>query len=238
LHSFKISDAYDVTLTLAEKNAVFRWVEEVGYKPFDFRWEESIENEPLRNSIKSFRTSKLVHKATAYFFIFGGAWLVYSPGLRTKTATENHFNNWQNKHDYFTTWLRRLSLEVDAPDLWAIAAAEQEIIEAAQSEELNNKTFSRNEKKLISAKLEELRNAVIQSQSLDQDRAAFVEKQFQYLREASDRLGRKDWINVAITTFISIATSVLVDDEKRRWFIQAASEMFRWIWNSAHLIQN
>lgn len=233
-------NADDVTLTLAEKNAVYRLVEEIGYKPVDFRWEESTHDEPLRASISRHfvRASRLVHKATDYFFIFGGAWVLYSPGQRTKTATEEHFNDWQAKQAYFTTWLRRLRMEIDVPDLWAIAAAEQEIIEASQSEGLNNKNFTRHEKRLISAKLDQLKNAVIESQSLERDRAAFVEKQFQYLREASDRVGRKDWLNIAITTFIGIATSVLVDDEKRKWFLQAASEMFRWIWTSAHLLQS
>lgn len=236
-----MSRADDVTLTLAEKNAVFRWVETAGYKPVDFRWEVNQQTEPGRYSPLSpqlVRASKLVHKATDYFFVFGAVLVAFSPGRQMKTQVEEHDQNWGVKQSYFLIWLERLRLEVDAPDLWAIAAAEQEMIEAAQSDELNNKTFDRNEKRLISAKLDELKNAVLQSQSLDQDRAEFVEKQFRYLREATDRLGRKDWINIAITTFIGIATSVLIDDQKRRWFLQAASEAFRWVWNAAHLLQS
>jgi hypothetical protein len=184
------------------------------------------------------RTSKLVHKATSYFFAFGAVLVAFSPGLRAKTEVEEHAHNLGAKQGYFMTWLQRLRLEVDAPDLWAIAAAEQEMIEASQSDDLNNNSFTGDEKKLISAKLDDLKNTVLESQSLNQDGAEFVEKQFRYLREAADRLGRKDWINIAITTFISIAISVLVDDRKRNWFLQAASEAFRWVWNARHLLQS
>lgn len=229
--------AYDATLTLSEKNEVFRWLEAAAFRPTDFRWEIIETAEPGRYSPQAVNASKLVHKATDYFFIFGAMNVAYSPGLHMKIKSEEHMQTAGLKQNSFAIWLHRLRQEVDAPDLWAVAAAEQEIIEAGASDKLNNKGFSRAEKRVISTRLTELKSLILESQPLDQQRADFVDEQLRYLRDASDRLGRKDWINIAISTLLNIGITVLMDGQKRNAVMGAASEAFRWMWSTTHMLQ-
>jgi len=230
--------SYDATLTLGERNGVFRWLESASFNPADFRWEVVQHQEAGRYAPQVVDASQLIHKATDYFFTFGPLSVTFSPGERIRTETYEHMQSWQTKHSLFMTWLTRLRVEVDAPDLWAMAATERELVEAGQSAELDNKPFSRDEKKAISTKLDELKKILLESQNVDRQRAELVEQQLRYLKEASNRVGRKDWIILVLGTLIPLGMNVLTDDQKRTQLLKTASDAFRWIWASSHLLQN
>lgn len=190
----------DATLTVAERNAVFKWLTDRQFNPGDFEWSEAEQPEHYRrNHDEHFKVSVLTHRRTKYFFIFGsGIYVIYSPSTDRKPNVQEHMNDWMLRHECFNVWLNRLEYEIDAPDLWASIGQGQEkaLPTAAASRNLDNRPFTDAEQSLIATKLDEIKRSLLEGQQFAAEEAAIIEREVGYLKESSGRLGRKDWLNV------------------------------------------
>jgi len=223
--------ATDATLTKLQKNAVLGLIQKFQFEPTEFQW-ELIESEEWGSTRRIYMASQLVHNGTGYYITFGGIRMSYSPGASHKVESEKHEGMWSDKMVQLEQWLRRLRAEVDAPDLWASVGKEHELSDAASSH-LENKPFTVPEQTEIAAKLEELKQYLLPGQQFQIAQTKFIDDQFRYLRESSERVGRKDWLLITYGTLVSLAVALALPPERTTGFLQLAGVLLQSLWHRA-----
>ena len=227
--------AVDATLTMAERNGVFRWLNERKINPGDFDWTNIEQPEQTRRGHDEFfKVSVLTHRRTGFFFIFGGIYVIFTPSNDRKPAVQEHLSDWKVRHEYFHIWLNRLEYEFDIPDLWATIGQERSLQLAATSTTLDNRPFSAAERSLVVTKLDEIKGYLLQGQQFAADHAETIEQEFAYLRESSERLGRKDWLNNLLGGLVGLAIGLALDPEKAGGLLRLAGAVFQSLWGTGH----
>jgi hypothetical protein len=228
----------DATLTKTQKNALLPLLTKHGFDPSDFAWDQFITEESdtfagiISTHSTRFIASQLLHLSTGYHFAFGGYTTICSPGETRKIAIDGHKENWQTKVAQFDTWLRSVRREVDAPDLWA-AVGQERALSNAGSSGIDNTPFTPSEQRHIAEQLSELKQHVFVGQQFQAKQAEFIEVQFSYLKEASERMGRKDWLNVALGGLVSLIVGLALDPDKAKALLGMAGTLFQWVWSGA-----
>jgi hypothetical protein len=216
----------DATLTRIQKNQVLQLILGYGPPPSDFQWTEKQQEE----ASGSYRVSVLTHRPTGYFAVFGAHSITVSPGIKTKVEKFWHEDDWANKTNICTHWLVDLQEEVTAPDLWATIGQEKALSTAASSASLDNRPFTAAEQSLIATKLAEIKAYLLEGEQFDHKQAETVEREFAYLRESSERLGRKDWLNIVLGGLFGLAVTLALDPEKARGLLRLAGTVFQTLW--------
>jgi hypothetical protein len=225
----------DATLTKAEKNAALKALSGLNLDPGEFEWTENEKQELPGMTSPYYRRSILTHRPTRYYFIFGGAKSEFSPGVTSKVQSEVHENDLSTRKNCLAVWLQRLSEEIDAPDLWASIGKEKVLSNAASSSDLENKPFNADEQKLIALKLDEIRKFVLEDQAFDAEHAEKIEREFSYLKESSQRLGRKDWLNVLLGGLFGLMLTLPLEPEKARGLLALAGTLLQSLWHVTKL---
>jgi hypothetical protein len=196
--------SHSLKLLPSQKNDTFQAIKNIGLNPSDFLWKETKENyfdEEITNIDLCFR-------ATEFHFLFTrqnkGWWLLFSPSYEIYEDNVA-VNSWEAVSHTFRRWLSYLKSEIEAPDLWSTIADEKAIVLAAADDKIENELFSSNEQKIISSQLSEIKAYLIQTQDLNEQQAEQVNRRLDYLAEASTRMGRKDWFNLALGVITGIA---------------------------------
>ena len=101
-------------------------------------------------------------------------------------------------------WLEYLKREVEAPDLWASLAQEQEMLGVEPAEAVNT-PFNAEEQAQIKQGVDQLRSYLTDTYSLAGENLRVVNAKLDYLIGASKELGRVHWKDIFISTVISIA---------------------------------
>jgi len=200
----------------SQANQLLEGLESEKWNPADFKWDET----PSTNYSHE-TASRIVHLSSGYYFIFdnvGNAFLSeWSPGRET-AITKIQSAAWDQQLKHFKEWLSYLRREVESPDLWSAISHETEIIEAAASDE-SNAPFSREEKEYVLAGLSEIKQYLLTAHKLDPE---LVEARLNYLIEAAERVGKKDWINLLLSVLVGIVIQAAMPPE-------AIRELFRFV---------
>lgn len=203
-------------LLKSQANQVLYVLERGEWNPADFKWEELISPNYPGNT-----ASRLLHSASGYYFIFdnvgNGFYSKWSPGSETE-VTKVQSASWAQQLKNFTEWLTYLRREVESPDLWSAIAHETDIIEAAVSDE-SNTPFTAQEKAYVLSGLSEIKQYLLTAHKLDPE---LVEARLNYLTEAAERVGRKDWINLLLSVLVGIVIQAALPPESTR-------ELFRFV---------
>ncbi len=229
-----MKEVTDATLTPTQKNRILRLVTEYGPPAAGFRWKEEEQDELSNFSQWPYRVSVLEHRETGYYCIFGAHSIAISPGLTRKVEHFSHEDKIQNKEDLCAKWLVLVKGELEAPDLWASIIGENRLSSAASSATLGNQPFSAAEQSLIVAKLDEIKGYLLASQQFDAGQAEYIEENFVYLRESSERLGRKDWLNALLGALVGQAISLALSPEVAKGLLLAAGIAFQSLWGAGH----
>ena len=63
---------------------------------------------------------------------------------------------------------------------------------------------------MIRQKLDEIEAYIVATHHVAESQQPFVEGQFEYLKDAVDRLGKRDWINICANTLMGLALTQIV----------------------------
>jgi len=102
--------------------------------------------------------------------------------------------------------------------------------------EFENSSFSPNEQVRISSAIVELKSFLLSTQQHSPEHIQFIEERLNHLDESSKRLGRKDWITLAMGTLTNIIVGVALAPDAAREFVRNAGLLLGWIVGSAHLL--
>ena len=222
----------DFQLLKSQRNEVFNWIRVVGLIPSEFSWATS-----SSESFPDHSVSRITHFPTGYFLSFDRSsrwhqmYFSGSPGRNeisfSRYGTEKEL--WSDDTKIIVQeWLNNLKKEIDAPDLWKLAHEENNLLDSVgRTSTLENTPFLEDEQLLISLKILEIRNFLINTQDLNVHHQQTVKKQLEYLVESSKRLGRKDWMNIGIGALFSLAMQLYLPAEPSRQLLHMFSTFFR-----------
>jgi hypothetical protein len=231
--------ATDATLTRQQKNFVLQALQEVGFDGSEFRWENSVAQEFSGTGYVNYSSSCLFHVDSNYYFRFGNYVNTFSPGANSKVEIKRHDGNWTAMFNVFDRWPKDVLEEVSAPDLWATVGRGQAFILQASSAQ-DNSTFTAVEQGMIAANLDSLQQRFLEQAGIhsrqdqiredrDQKFRIGVERSFQYLKDASRRVGRKDWTLIAFSILIGQALQLAETQEGAHTLMNLAASVFQWI---------
>lgn len=201
-----------------QANKLFQTIKQLGLDPLEFEWRRE-KNIPEGTLI----VSVLVHKPTEYYFHFGflrgQEWCQRSPGP-DRSVDERYGSAWDSQEAHAHEWLSCLKREIETPDLWESVSQEKALVEAASAEGLSNTPFIEAEQQDISAKLDEIQQFLLAAHQFEESQKEFVRSRLDYLKDAAERMGRKDWLNLTTGTLLGIVVQTGLNSD-------AARELFR-----------
>jgi hypothetical protein len=216
-------------LLKSQANRLFEAIQDAGLEPTDFEWRDTT------NLITYVIFSKLVHTPSGYYFTFNnysGFESSWTPGMQTLSDSE-YFEDWDSQVSAFTFWLEYLKRETESPDLWAAVGEGAGVLETAASADTSNVPFTAKEKAYIIGGINEIKEFLLTAHSVDPE---LVESRLSYLIESSERVGRKDWINLLISVLVGIVISAALPPEVTRELFRFAGTVLRQIINMPLLL--
>jgi len=116
--------------------------------------------------------------------------------------------------------------EQEVPDLW------EQLQKYAQQEtfigtaEISNTPFTFPEVENIISSLDRLNVQIENNFNLQGEQLAFVKREIEYLKEATKRQGRKDWMHTSIGVIVSIAMGLALSPEKAKLLWELVKSCF------------
>jgi hypothetical protein len=187
----------DLTLLKSQKNEVLLTIQASGMDPSDFEL----------SAPASGRGTILTHFPSAYWFFFDENDVSFSPAQEEKQDTFRTLF-WKERVSFLKDWLGYLKRELDAPDLWASLVESQELLKVEPAQAVNT-PFNAEEQIHIKQAIEEIRVNITSTYSLAHENLIKVNRQLDYLIDASKRLGRIDWKNLFVGALITLALQEL-----------------------------
>ncbi len=219
----------DRTLLVSQKNAVFRLLSGCELDVGQFVWRKIVG--------ETYTHSQLVHGQSGYYFKFlswpNGWGYEMSPGMESRFATGSA-GEWATELTFFRAWALGLRKELEEPDLWETIRQGRALVETASDANIENSPLSEEEQQLIQESLEEVKQHLLGIRELGVAQRDFVERQFQYLVDASGRLGRKDWTNIFLSVLVSNIVGLALPSEAARALFRFATQAFQWFLTSPH----
>ena len=224
-----------IQLLRGQANDVYRAILDEGMRPTDFEWQtkKSRYGDNIEIPI-------LIHTPTQYYFVFEFAskerLCFCSPhdGFRSEGFLGNP-PDWPATMKYVSQWLDVVATEDIEPELWSTNAEERALI-GQHFEEAGNDPFSPMEQTRISAAVNELKQFLVSTGEYSEKQLQFIEHRLAHLEESSKRLGRKDWITLAMGTLTNIVVGVALAPEAAREFVRTANSLLGWILQNIPLV--
>jgi hypothetical protein len=205
-----------VLLDKARRNEIFETLLSAGRDPRDFELTGETLSHPASGS------SLTVGQHGQSFIVrywAGDADVVERPSLP-----------WGSVLGSVDEWAEEIERYASMPDLWAELASDREVITRASAPDVENAPFTESERSDVVKQLAEIRRYAKTALRLSDQRMEELDGRLRYLEEATARVGRKDWLLIAIGTMFSIAVAAIIPpDEVRNLitiFLQPLGHLF------------
>jgi hypothetical protein len=209
-------------LLTSQTDEVYGIVRSAGFDPNEFTWGKKY------GEVYGAMVPVLIHKPTSFDFVFdfdpkydlhAAEW---SPGEETPRDKSVNLQ-WPLVLQCVSIWLENVERERSTPDLWAQLEKQRELLAASapfEQDDANNSPFTPDEQQQIEAQLDEIKELLVQTHQAD---GRALESSIEYLREASTRMGRRDWLTIFIGTIFGWALNGLVPPEGVRQALALAA---------------
>jgi hypothetical protein len=196
-------------LLKVQKNHIFTAIQRVGLDPTEFAIEDSDTE------------VRLNHRFSESYFIFGNS-LPYVGRSKVGDWAEVPYtiHTWDSLLSAVSSWLREVKEDLETPDLWAELHRQAELFARDSSETNENKGFTPEEQREITARLRELGER-LREYSLSEPVMQILNEKLEYGADAASRLGRIDWRNACAGAFIGYVLTAALPPESARSILSA-----------------
>jgi hypothetical protein len=213
----------------SQKDVIFNEIKEAALDPASFVWSEAPSK--LRDDTT---VSNLEHRDSGFYFLFdhgrdsayGSHFLECHPGEDIPVYRE-YSGGWDTLKQSFLTWLRSVKRELETPDLWSQLANEPALIAVVSNLPPGNEPLTAEEQTKVADAVAEIRAYLKEREVLDEQRWNSVDEKLDSIIEASQRLGRKDWILLTVGSLVSIFVSGAFAPDQAAVYFQFAMNVFR-----------
>jgi hypothetical protein len=187
-----------------------------------------------RRLIPNAKVSKLCYKNTQYYCTFdvygeNGLYSERRPGA-DRTVEPKSFSRWDDRKAYVLEWLDILQKELNARDLMAEFTRSRALFETSIAARVPNIPLSPEERSVVLSRLDEVEGQLaklVEAEELSPHQTQELQNQIKqdigYVKDASQRLGRKDLTLLTLGTGISIIINAMFSPEVRpiifRYFV-------------------
>lgn len=213
------------SLLRAQRNDIFLELQQADFNPADFHWDTDSE-------LREQGYVVLVHSSSRFVFIvrrsgdfFEGA---FAPG-REFQSEEFHTTGWNNLLYYVRLWLNSLRREVVEVDLWEAFSKQTQLINSASELDGENTPFTSDEQERIAVSLNEIKQHLFTTQDLTEEQITILENRLTYLEQAATRLGRNDWINIAVGVLTNIIVAAAFAPGTAQEVLRVAGTVLSWV---------
>lgn len=112
------------------------------------------------------------------------------------------------------------------PNMWERIESQTPLINGSEISQEDTGVFSEDEKIRVRMSINEFRVLLIKKFEPSKDELKVIDARLKYLSEAVDRLNKIDWRSVAITTLITISTTLALDSEKGQLLFELFKQVF------------
>lgn len=184
-----------------QKNELLQLIESKGLQPTEFE---------LRTYLGA---TFIVHEQSGSSFTidsedglrFAGGTRVGEAGAYSYKAT-----TWDALTKHFSEWVKDVKREVDAPDMWEELRRGKEFLREVSKENFPNTPFTPAEQIQIEARLDEITEYVKKTYSLSVEQLERIDRGFEEVKQASRRVGRKDWFLLFAGTLLTLVMSAIL----------------------------
>ena len=163
---------------------------------------------------------------------------IYSPGTDNNHTTHKvTHGEWWRTEDDINDWLAELRKEVDAPDLWNEFQQQKEFAASLVDDGTDSDTpFTQPERKQIIEALDDIKKQLVNMRHWDVQQAAIIDNQFKHMEEASNRIGRKDWMLFIYGSIMSVLINLSVTPEQGHAIMALADSLMRPVFHKVNLL--
>ncbi len=196
-----------------QKNEIFQILQGENLPLIEFKW-------TTIRSLVAEQVPKLNYKDGEFYITFdyseyGEFLTIISPG-HDKRVEGITCGRWDDVINTVKEWAKCLRREIDAPNLWEEFDKYQSSFSLTPSEQIVNENIPFNEVEKIIEALHSLESGIKEKFKLDEQQNQFVHSKLDYLEDAVKRLGRLDWVNLCIGTFITLAFQLAFNIEETK----------------------
>jgi hypothetical protein len=101
--------------------------------------------------------------------------------------------DWDQFLEQITYWAREVRYELDTPDFWAELKNSARVLAELDDELADNRPFTQGERTQIAQGLDEVKEHVSATYHPAPEQMAVIERGVEELKEATERVNRKDW---------------------------------------------
>jgi hypothetical protein len=201
-------------LLKSQKNEVFKLIDEIGFNPSDFKWLD-VTSKKMADTI----VTKIEYTNSQYYFQFDTLmdhhYAIFSPG-RDKHIEEENTGSWEFQKKTMTRWLLYLEREISQSDLWENISSYKPLIDIILANDLSNEPFNNQQITQIVSGLNQTRLYIEEHELATVDQMVIVNEKLDYLINAVQRQGKRDWIYTLIGVFVTIGTALALAPEKAK----------------------
>jgi hypothetical protein len=200
-----------MNLLTSQRNDIFREIEDAGLDPGRFEWQLL--------GVQNFGpTDTLRCSATPWLYEFrideaGRHFARFSPGSAAQVEHQSP-GSWQGQLRHFSAWLRYVSRELEAPDLWADFDRYRLPTPGVDFDDLPNEPFTVPQVETIERTLGRNRDSFLAEVGESKVHRRIVEERLAYLSAAARRQGKRDWAHTAIGVLVTLSVSVALDPDR------------------------
>jgi len=133
-------------------------------------------------------------------------------------------------------WLNCLEREITAPDPWVTISEYSTLAKISPATDTPNTPFTYPELEAIWKGLTAIQSTLLIHAGESRTQQALVNSQMEFLIESSKRMGRKDWLLIAIGSFVRIASAMCLSPEIDRHIFEQLRDAVNGIIHIAPLL--
>jgi hypothetical protein len=226
-------------LLISQRNEVFALIRAASLDISQFVWTKVTSNADYEDRASAL-VDRIEHQSTGFYFMFDECYgdaqpYFYPNSVNLAPSRAGRLQSWGEVIAWVKSWVSVIKAEILEPDLWGATKEDKKLI-AANIDDIENLPFTLQEQVRVKVAVEELRNFIRTTNKLSSSQLIFVDARLRHLQEASSRLGRKDWITLAMGTFVNIVVGVALAPEAAKELIRTAGSLLGWIVGGIQLI--
>lgn len=181
-------------------------IKEADFDPAAFEWiDDSSDFDPTK------MVQSLVHSESRFYFKFDlrneEFRSVIYPGF-SQYVDRPKCDNWLHQLNFFNNWLDTLRDELNSKDLWEEIGKYQSSIEPHLYQETTNDNFTKEEIEKLLSGIEQVKGYLQEHSTASEYQIDSAIAQLDYLAEAANRQGRKDWFHTCIGVLVTISVAL------------------------------
>jgi hypothetical protein len=120
-------------------------------------------------------------------------------------------SRWSDVIHWVKSWACDVACETSGPNLWAVLRRVPEIMTAVQAADATNAPFTPDEQAEISTRIDQAKDAVPrENPGLAAEQKLAIEQTLDEVKEATTRVGRRDWVMLANGALLSLIVNNVV----------------------------